>query len=596
MNDSQTLNPAFAGWIEGFKGTFSGDPLDWMEANVRLPHSARSSEFDKDMAPWLNDIIRAVTNDRVKQIIVRMPTGAGKTTFLELICPYIVANQPGPMLLIEQTDDTSKDWAESRLMPVFEACEPVARLFPQDRHQKRKSAILFPHMALFLSGANMSGAQGKSMRYVYCDEAWQFKPGILGELQKRLHDRVNRKFIVCSQGWDSSHETEELWKLGTTHEWGTTCAACQTWRKWSWLDIKYDEPEDGKEWNWQALRNSVRHTCAECGHVTPNTTAGRRAMSNASSYRAEVGENAIEGNLNFTLPAWAVWWIDWADLAVEWVKANEAKRKGNTEPLKQFKQKRGAQTWTVEEDRPVVNLMAADYSRADYADGQKIDGEVVRFLTVDVQQDHFWALVRAWRADGTSMLVWFGKVLTPDAVIDLQRRMGVRENLVFVDSGYETPMVYELCARGAKYNEQGWVMQSGWTALKGSKQERFSHIPPQGKKVEKFFSPFVKVLSGSGKHCRLVNWSNLIAKDKLSHLRAAGPDVWAFPCDVGDDYMAQIVSEVKRDVVDTQTKAITQRYVALSKNNHAWDCESMQVVAAAITNILKGVANDESPV
>jgi hypothetical protein len=49
-------------------------------------------------------------------------------------------------------------------------------------------------------------------------------------------------------------------------------------------------------------------------------------------------------------------------------------------------------------------------------------------------------------------------------------------------------------------------------------------------------------------------------------------------------------------VVDTQTKAITQRYVALTRDNHAWDCECMQVVAAAMTHILKGVANDESPV
>lgn len=600
MKDLQELNPAFAGWIEGFKGTYSGDAIQWLRDNVRLPHSARSSEFDPEMAPWLNDIIRAVTNDRVRQIIVRMPTGAGKTTFLELICPYIVANQPGPMLLVEQTDDTSKDWAESRLMPVFEACEPVARLFPEDRHQKRKSAILFPHMALFMSGANMSGAQGKSMRYVYCDEAWQFKAGILGELQKRLHDRVNRKFIVCSQGWESSHETESFWKMGTTHEWGHECVACGEWAKWSWLGIKYDSPDEGKEWNWQALRESVRHECPGCGHVTPNTTAGRRGMSLRSSYRAEVGENAIEGNVNFTLPAWAIWWIDWADLVVEWVKANQAKLKGNIEPLKQFKQKRGAQVWTTEEDRPTINLLAANYSKMEYADGQKIDGEVVRFLTVDVQQDHFWACVRAWRADGTSMLIWYGKVLTQEMIKQLQERMGVRDNLVFVDSGYETGTVYELCSKTSRYvtTDLGkeWIRNSGWTALKGSGTDRFSHIPANGRKLEKFFSPPIKVMSLSGNHCRLMHWSNLITKDKLSHLRAAGPDVWAFPEDVGEEYMEQIVSEVKRDVVDNRTKAITQRYVTINRNNHAWDCEAMQVVAAAITNILKGLANDESPV
>jgi len=584
------------GWTKGAVPTYTGDPLDWLEANVRLPHSARSTHFDHTLAPWLNDVIRAVCDDRVKQIIVRLPTGAGKTTFLELISCWIVANQSGPMMLVEQTDDTSKDWAESRLMPVFEACEPVARLFPEDRHQKRKSAILFPHMALFMSGANMSGAQGKSMRYVYCDEAWQFKPGILGELAKRLHDRINRKFIVCSQGWDSSHETQEFWAMGRTHEWGYTCAACGTWRRWAWQDIKYAEPAEGAEWNWAELSASVRHECGECGHVTPNTPAARRGLAAVSSYRAEEGGNPIAGCVNFTLPAWAVWWIDWADLAIEWVKANEQKKRGNIEPLKQFLQKRGAQVWTAEDDRPVVNLLAADYSRADYADGQKIENEVTRFLTVDVQQDHFWALVRAWTTSGTSKLVWFGKVLTYEGLVDLQKRLGVRDNLVFCDSGYESGTVYEYCSRVSRYDSSGWLWNSGWTALKGSKQERFAHVPPNGKKVDRFFSPPVKILAASGKHCRLINWSNLIAKDKLTHLRAAGPDVWAFPSDVGPEYMKQIVSEVKRDVVDKATKAITQRYVPLYRDNHAWDCEAMQVVAASITHILRGLANDEAGV
>jgi len=219
---------------------------------------------------------------------------------------------------------------------------------------------------------------------------------------------------------------------------------------------------------------------------------------------------------------------------------------------------------------------------------------------VDVQQDHFWACVRAWRADGTSMLIWYGKILTQEMIKQLQERMGVRDNLVFVDSGYETGTVYELCSKTSRYvtTDLGreWIRNSGWTALKGSGTDRFSHIPANGRKLEKFFSPPIKVMSLSGNHCRLMHWSNLITKDKLSHLRAAGPDVWAFPEDVGEEYMEQIVSEVKRDVVDNRTKAITQRYVTINRNNHAWDCEAMQVVAAAITNILKGLANDESPV
>jgi hypothetical protein len=156
-----------------------------------------------------------------------------------------------------------------------------------------------------------------------------------------------------------------------------------------------------------------------------------------------------------------------------------------------------------------------------------------------------------------------------------------------MDSGYESGTVYDYCSRFSKYDKTGWLWNSGWTALKGSKQERFAHFPAQGKKVDRLFSPPSKVLGTNGKHCRLISWSNLIAKDKLTHLRASGPDVWAFPNDIGAAYMKHIVSEVKRDVVDKTTKAITQRYVPLHSDNHAWDCEAMQVVAASITHILR---------
>lgn len=580
--------PLAEGMREGNHPPYTGDPLDWIREHVRLPHSARSAEFDPMMAPHLNAPMRAILGGRHRSVLMRLPTGAGKTTMLELIIPYVIAVAPGPMLLVEQTDDTSKDWAESRLMPVLEGCEPVARLFPEDRHQKRKSAILFPHCALFLTGANMSGLQGKSMRYVWCDEVWQYRPGILGEAQKRMHDRYNRVFIGVSQGWDTGHEAEDLWRQGETMTWGHACVACACWLRWNWNEIKYQEkPEDG-EWDWATLRESVHHECPECGHVTPNTTAHRRAMAAQSDYRSE-GGNFVAGHINFTLPAWAIWWIDWADLVVEWVKAQDAKRRGHIEPLKQFLQKRGAQTWSTEEEAPVVNLLAADYRLVDYANGEKINSELTRFLTVDCQQDHYWVCLRAWRGDGSSMLLWFGKHLTLDSIRDYQQRMGVRDNLVFIDSGYRSGDVYEACAKYGKTDPKGqWIWNSGWTALKGSKQERFGHIPASGKRVDRFFSPPSKVMAASGRFCRLVNWSNLIAKDKLTQLRAAGPDVWGFPTDVGGDYMSQVTAEVCRDVVDNQTKAITRRYVAIRRDNHAWDCEAMQVVAASIVGVLRG--------
>ena len=56
--------------------------------------------------------------------------------------------------------------------------------------------------------------------------------------------------------------------------------------------------------------------------------------------------------------------------------------------------------------------------------------------------------------------------------------------------------------------------------------------------------------------------------------------------------MAQVTAEVKKDVVDKVTKAIVRRYVPIRRDNHAWDCEAMQVVAASITKILTTTGDD----
>jgi hypothetical protein len=521
----------------------------------------------------LNDIFRAVTNDRIKQICVRAPTGGGKTTLLEMCVPWIVAQQPGPLLLVGQNDDTSKDWAESRLLPVLEACPPVARLFPEDRHQKRKTSILFPHMALFISGANMSSLQEKSMRYVYGDETWQWKAGMIGEAKKRHHDRWNRKTILVSQGWDEAHDMTGEFDSGEVHEWGSVCECCGEWQKFLWNSLRYDEAKTGDEWDWNAVRASVRHLCPNCEHITLNTTAARRAMAGRGSYRGE-GGNFIRGNISFTYSALAVWWIDWADLVVEWLKANDDKKRGVMEPLRQFKQKRLAQVWEEERVAPVLHFEAADYLKADFTDGQQIDGEIMRFMSIDRQRDHFWVLCRAARADGTSRLIWEGKVLTVETIRELQKRLKVGDKRTLMDAQYETGKAYSDCA------------EYGWTALHGSGQDGFAHAGPRVT-TKKFFSPIKEATAPNGKRCRYIFWSNEGIKDELTRLRGQGSPMWEFPRDVSRDYLSHLNSEVKKDVVDKVTKHIKQRYVKFKNDNHLWDCEAMVVAAMVMLNLLK---------
>jgi hypothetical protein len=573
----------FTGLSAGIQLRYSGTIHDWLTEHVRIPHSARSTHFELTMASWLNAPLEAFANDRVKQICIAAPTGGAKTTFLELLIPYVIAQQPGPMMVAGQNDDMAKEWCESRLLPMLEACEPVRKLYPEDRHQKRKTAILFPHMPLFIVGANMSSLQEKSMRFCYGDETWQWKPGMIEEMKKRHHDRWNRKTILVSQGWDSGCEMGDHYEAGDISEFGAICPGCGQWHKMLWSSIKYEEKvlQNG-EFDWAEIAKTVRHECPHCNYPTLDTTQGRRLLSSSGSYRSE-GNPHISGNVSFKWTALSVWWITWTDLVFEWLKANDQKKVGNLVPLKQFKQKRLAQIWRHENDAPAVALSADDYLKADFVDGQKIEGESDRFMTIDRQKHHYWVCIRAWRPNGSSKLLWYGKVLTVESMRMLQLRMGVKDMRVFQDGQYDTPSVYDECSR---FN---------WVALHGSGKPGFAHIPRNGKKlsITKFFSPLRKVQSASGGSVNSIHWAVTGVKDVLSRLRETGAPTWSFPKDICEDWLWQVNSEAKIDVVHPTTKAVKQEYRKFRDDNHAWDCEAMQVACAMIFGILPSASPDE---
>lgn len=578
------MNCVFDGIWHGAIPKFKGTAIDWMQENVRLPHSARSTYFDPTLAPWLNDIIKAVQDDNIQQIAICAPTGGAKTTLLELVIPYIIAQQPGPALLVSQNDDEAKDWADSRLSPIMESCKPVAELFPADRHLKRKTSIIFPHMVLFICGANMSSLQAKSMRYCIGDETWLWKAGMIGEMKKRHHDRWNRKTILVTQGWDEGHDMDREYGAGQLNEWGIICEKCQNWHKWTWNDIKYEKSKfDDGTWNWDKISESIYHECPGCGFRTENTVAGRRGLSDRSKYNV-IETNSISKHVSFHWPAWAVHWVEWGDIVREWIEANDLKKKGETHALKQWTQKRAANIWKIQSDLPSVQLSAGNYYKTDYTDGQLVDNELLRAITVDRQRDHFWMVCRAWRADGSSRLIWEGKVITEETIRDLQLRLKVRDKMVFEDAGYLPGNVYNDCAR------------FGWTALHGSAQDGFYHYPKNAKRpIKKFFSPYKIARSPTGTDVGYFNWSNEGIKDTLAVLRSRGSPHWEFPMDISNDWTQQMNSEIKRDKVDTSSKKRKMIWEKI-RANHLWDCEAMQVAVAMAMNIIKTDSETEARV
>jgi len=544
-------------------------PIQWMERHVVVPHSDRNSQFDAKTAPWMNEPILEIGKDANDEIIIAAPTGSGKTTLFESLLCWIVAENPGPTLVTGQTDKTAKQWAESRLAPMFDAVDAVRRLYPQDRHAKRKTEILFRHMPLFIGGANLTSLQEKSIRWCIGDEVWRWEPGMVGELRRRTHDRWNARVILVSQGGeqgDDFHEAQDMAEL-RVFSWQCRCGAVKPWQ---WEDIQYQHTvsREGVT-DWDATAASVRMVCPTCKAEYTDDPRTRRALSSCSRY--VTSRAGAPGKIAFQYPATAVWWIPWSTLAIEWIKANEEAKRGDTTLLRQFMQKRLAQRW---EDRGTGahddDVLAC---RGKYLKGNcPIEEPAMVTLCADPGQDATHWSAAAWSKDGACHVFDYGTVLAPEALLDFETQRWetpsgkpVRIEVGLVDSGDFTNRIYELCARS-----KGMLLPSKGTAFS--------------------FGTWSVGTAKGYEPMQLYTYVDYQAKVALYlekiHRRKA-PFLW-FPADADDEFLRGHMGQ--RIVIPKGGKRKEWRKVAA---DHFGDCTKLHVVSSWIVRALFDAAAPE---
>lgn len=454
--------PLLDGAAAALRQTDSSGILDWAEAHVQFPHSDRGKRFLRRQAPWLNMVLEACVDAGTREVILMAPVGSGKTTMFEVLACWMVAREPGGAMFVLQSDTDAADWAETRLQGVLEACAPIAPLWPKNRHQKRKAAILFPHMPLFINGANINNLQSKSLRWCVGDEVWLWKPGLVEEFRRRTHDRWNSKRVFVGQAGVSDDEFSVAYNATERWEYQWRCAKCGVRQPWKWEAVKYDLRLDrGGAVDWARLSAGVRLAC-ECGATYADKPEVRRRLAASGEY-VKVAEG-MTGRKGFTYPAMAVWWIPWATLAEEWVRAMAEEKRGNTDPLRQFRQKRLAQPWEDQgagaKDEEVLRV------RSDYRTGVCPVAEpwFVTMCADPGQAQTHWS-VAAHTREGEIWVFDYGECLAPEDLMNIAGRawpisegdgqVSVQAGLV--DSGDFTERIYGVCvaSRGTLFPAKG---------------------------------------------------------------------------------------------------------------------------------------------
>ncbi len=504
--------------------------------------------------------LAAITGNDASEIIVKAPVGSGKTTLLEVLACYTVAEKPGPALFVSQTEGDSKDWFDSGLLPCLQGCDLIKPLWPKDRHKVTKGAILFPHMPLWVAGANLSSLQSKSCDLVVLDEAWMLKKSLLQEARRRTHDRFNSKVVLVSQGGSSGEDFENACEDAALYEFSFVCPSCSTRQPWRWGNLKW-EGEESPHYQCQGSLGE-----GLCGHRWDDNPIDRRAMASSGEYVFISKGKA--GHVCFTYNALAVWFIPWAKLRDEWNTANAAKKRGDLAPLKQFLQKRLAQAWTELEELEAVPINTGGYL---LGTSEQWD---LTILTVDVQKNNFWYVVRTWNRAGESRLLDRGQFLHFHEIEAKREQWNIHRKAVFLDSAYR---VEEVKAALAKY---------GWLGLNGRGEDSFPVTDRRGNKFRRIYSVPVDYKTTEGL-ARVTNYSSAGAKDILQILKQGNGTLWEVPSDVGQQYLDSLNSEIKKQTAKGMS------WVQIKDHNHYFDLEAMQIIGATMHKLYPLLTNQQ---
>ena len=568
------------------------DPVLFLEHYVRrIPYSPQSGPFRIRNSPWLKEPLQALIDPEVQELAALGPVQSGKSWLLEAASCIIPILMPGPTLILQDVDKNASDFLETRLRILWESIPAVRGLLSSDGIPKQ-GAINFRGNTCWVLGANnQRNLQRRSIRFLLCDEVWQYPSGALKEALARVTAyKWQSKSVFVSQGGEEGGKGEDwvnYWKTTDQRVWTFACPECGHRQPYIWEGIKY--PERAKResgWNLDIVRTETVYCCQKCKTELKDSNSVRTKLNESGQYIATNPAAPKERRGYHWNALCGQWGLSWGDLAVECIEARRVYDERSDEvPRKEFFQKRMAEHWKEKTDEVQIESSVGEYiiqepwgEEAGFVKGkpkagksltedEKLAPEFVRcrFMGVDVQRTGFYWVVRSWNGEGMSRLYDFGYCNSWTELADIQKRCDVHPANVFVDCGDQKDEVLSAC--GIR----------GWCATRGDQRNEFPwkiRLPNGSVKTELRAYSTPSIENAGGKRVKVFYFSNLRFKDTLAALIRKGKHTR--PSNVSQEYIEQMTSEKR--VLAGNSKPIWEQIG--KRPNHLWDCEVIGLLPA----------------
>lgn len=365
--------------------------------------SAEPGRWHTDKAPYQREIMDAIGDPHIREVVVMTAAQIGKTEFLLNVLGYYMDYAPAPIMCMQPTLDMGQTLSKDRIAPMLRDTPRLQGLVDTKSRFAGNTVMKknFPGGHITIVGANSpSSLASRPIKVLLADEIDRYpkSAGTEGDplllAKKRQTTFWDYKAVMVSTPTiKGDSRIDSVFQLSTREEWNVPCPECGKYQPLVWANIKFDKDD---------LDKGVEYCCPFCG-VVSNEYRWKKEYIRGKYVAANPGATTRGFHLN-TL---ASTFVGWREVVEKFLEAKEELDHGNPESMKVWTNTELGETW---EERGIQLEETELYNRREIYDAEVPDD--VLFLTagVDVQDDRFEVEVVGWGEKTESWGIRYQKI------------------------------------------------------------------------------------------------------------------------------------------------------------------------------------------
>lgn len=346
--------------------------------------SAEPGQWNTDRAPYQREILDAVNDAEVEEVVIMSSAQVGKTELILNIIGYYIDYDPSPILVLQPTIDMAQAFSKDRLAPMIRDAPALQGKVKDAKAKDSGNTILhkkFPGGHITMAGANSPASlASRPIKIVLMDETDRYpaSAGTEGNpiklAEKRTTTFWNKKKVkVSTPTIKGISQIEKEFETGTMEEWNVPCPCCGKYQPFEWGRIHFSD---------------VTMECKFCNeHISEVDW-----KSGEGKYIALHPER--KKKRSFHLNELASPWKSWDEVISDFKEAKkEMKEHGSIDKMKVWVNTSLGETWEERGESADDDTLL---SRRERYTADLPEGVIMVTAGVDVQDDRFEVEVTGW--------------------------------------------------------------------------------------------------------------------------------------------------------------------------------------------------------